>query len=102
MAHKPTASAAAAAADVEDEEMRLSRSTEEADKAAGAEPTDAKEPEDPVKDWRIELLSPERVAKVRRVMVEGSRVCSKCRWRHGCKDCDGEKAVRYGWGAKKQ
>ena len=39
----------------------------------------------------LSLKAQEAVA----IAALGAGICSKCRWSHGCKDCDGEKALRY-------
>ena len=43
----------------------------------------------------IEDLLPEHRLKYERVLVEGKRVCSRCRWSYGCLMCHPEKAWDY-------
>ena len=43
----------------------------------------------------IEDLLPEHRLKYERVLAEGKRVCSRCRWSYGCLMCHPEKAWDY-------
>ena len=49
------------------------------------------------------LLSEAAWTAVLKAQREGLGTCARCRWAHGCRACDGVKALRYwlrkeGWG----
>ena len=56
---------------------------------------DKAEPEAAQRDWRLELFVEKERAKIEWIGKFGIGVCSKCRWRSGCMQCDYEKAIRY-------
>ena len=51
-----------------------------------------------LEDWAekvFEHLTEEHKAIVTEIHLTGIGLCSKCRWKHGCHQCDYHKAVRY-------
>ena len=43
--------------------------------------------------WRLSLLNDTYRKRAMHIYINGLGVCSKCRWRHGCFDCNFDKAV---------